>query len=476
MRRGTVLVAVLVVTALAAMVAASLMYRLHAEVIASSAGNKGEQAYAAALSGMERAMAVARTSASDRELWYDNPNLFKNQLVCDDGANRWYFTIYAPAASTAVGTGAARNESDIRSPQRTGPRSDRYGLTDEASKINANVADRETLLALPNMTEELVDCLIDYRDSDSEPQPNGAEQDYYSQLKVPYAIKNGPLSTIEELLLVKGFNASIIYGEDANLNGRLDPNEDDGDESFPPDNADGQIDTGLRGVATTTSCESDVDGEGKPRVNINGEPKDLDDAGLPAATAEFIKLYRLEGNLFKHPSELLEMRYKLKQDQSGHKAGEWLESGVGAGELPTVLDRLTTRGQDRRTPLAGLVNVNTAGVAVLSALPGIDAELAQRIVEARAGLDTQACSTIAWLYANGLMDADTFKAIAPRLTARSFQFHLQCIGFGLPCGRYRVIEAVIDLADQSPRISYLRDVTRLGPPFPLNVEQQESRR
>ena len=34
----------------------------------------------------------------------------------------------------------------------------------------------------------------------------------------------------------------FVRGEDWNLNGRLDPNEDDGDISYPPDNSDGKLD------------------------------------------------------------------------------------------------------------------------------------------------------------------------------------------------------------------------------------------
>ena len=34
----------------------------------------------------------------------------------------------------------------------------------------------------------------------------------------------------------------VVYGEDANLNYQLEPNENDGDDQFPPDNKDGKLD------------------------------------------------------------------------------------------------------------------------------------------------------------------------------------------------------------------------------------------
>jgi type II secretory pathway component PulK len=481
--RGVVLVAVLVVAALVAIIAAGLMFRMRAEVAATAAVGRGEQAYEAATSGIVRAVVVLKASGGDMSIWYDNPDLFQNQLVADDGANRWYFTVYG-------------DNADVQQP------TPRFGLTDEAGKINPNSATPEMLLALPNMSAELVDCLVDYRDADAETRPDGAEQDYYDQLESPYAIPNGPLSTVEELLLVKGFNAEIVYGEDANMNGILDPNEDDGDETFPPDNHDGRLDRGLRGVATVVSNEPNVDSAGRPRININtgsqGKTSGSPDAsgggedaggaadsqggaisGVPAKLAEFIRLYRGDGGTFKHPSELLEMRYQLKnqpKDAPGLKPGSWIESGVGAAELPMVLDRLTTQPTGKNKPLVGLVNANTAPLEVLAALPGMDANLAQQIVDARSELDAETKASVAWLYTQGLLDADAFKKVAPYLTARSFQYSVRCVGFGVPCGRFRVVEAVIDVSGGTPRVVYTRDISRLGLPFALDAESLERSR
>jgi len=460
-RPGTILVAVIVIAAMTAMLAAGLMFRMLAEVKASGAGQRSVQAYAAVMSGIQKAFTALKQPDLSVDIWYDNPELFRNQFVCDDGANCWYFTIYAPSAT---------DQSQAR-----------YGLIDEAGKISINIADEQTLLSLPGMSHELVDCLLDYRDPDSDARTEGAEQNYYDQLRWPYLIKNAPLSTLEELLMVKGFNASVIFGEDANLNGILDANEDDGEASFPPDNGDGQLDMGLRRVAVTVATEPDVDNEGNPRANINGDLNALGDLSLPEETIEFIRLYRDEGNSFKHPCELLEMRYRLKKQpassvRSGRGnslgAGEWVESGVGAEQLAAVLDKLTAKSSGARTAtLSGLVNVNTAVAEVLAALDGIDEDLARDIVDVRVGLDSRSKATTAWLYTQGLVNADTFKAIAPRLTARSFQFRIQCIGFGVPCGQYRIVEFVVDITTNPPRVTYQRDITRLAMPFALDSDQ-----
>lgn len=451
-RGGTVMVAVLVVIALAALATVAVLFRAQTEITAAVSASRRQQAYATALSGLHRAVTVLQAAGSDRSIWYDNPDLFRGQLVSDDGVNRWYFTIYA------------HNPADDENV--------RHGPIDEAGKVNLNFADGEVLLGLPNMTTELVDALMDYRDPDSNTRAEGAEQDYYDQLPYPYLIKNGLLGTVEELLLVKGFDARIVYGEDHNLNGLLEDNEDDGEESFPPDNGDGLLDRGLLGLTTVWTYEMDVDSTGQPRANVN-DVNALRRAGLSQQTVQFVQMYLADGNRLTHPSQLLEMRYQLQRNQGRQRAGQWIESGVGAQELPLVMDKLTANPGGGRIPLLGKINVNTAPVQVLTALASSDEDLAARIASARTDLPPELLTTPAWLYTENVVDADTFKEIAPRLTARSYQFRIRCLAYGWPCGQFRVIEAVVDLARGDWRIVYQRDLTRLGVPFAIDVEQEE---
>jgi len=482
-----VLLSVLFIIAMMAMVSVSLMFRMHAEATAGAAGRSADQAYMAAMSGLRRALVAIRADRLNRDAWWDDEDLFRDQLVLDDGGERWYFTVYA------------RNDDD--------PEAVRYGVTDEAGRIHLNVADAETLEALPNMTPELTDCLLDYIDGDEEPRENGAEQEAYD-----YGIKDGPLDTLEELLLVRGFHGGIVYGEDANRNGLLEANEDDGEDRSPVDDGDGQLNVGLYGVGTVFSSEPDVDSRGRPRVNVNSGSAALRRAGLSTETVEFIALYLNEQEdnpPLKHPSELLAKRFQLRVDHDRRRAGQWVESGVGRDELTTVLDRLTvglpapvpaeaaegeeapvrpSRRSGRSMSFTGLVNVNTAPAAVLAALPPIGPALAEAIVTKRRELLDEAhqwpdedgrptmgaLQTPAWLYTTGVVDdPETFKRIAPLLTARSYQFRVRCIGYGVPSGRFRILEAVLDLAEAEPRIVYLRDITPLGLPFALLSEEWE---
>jgi len=63
--------------------------------------------------------------------------------------------------------------------------------------------------------EIIVDSILDwldYNDGDSE-RPQGAENDYYMGLENPYPCKNGPMDSIEELLLIKGITPKIYFGD-----------------------------------------------------------------------------------------------------------------------------------------------------------------------------------------------------------------------------------------------------------------------
>jgi len=64
---------------------------------------------------------------------------------------------------------------------------------------------------------ELMDCFEDWKDGDDLRRTYGAEtDDWYSRLESPYRAKNGPLFTVDELLLIKGFSYSMLYGGPVN--------------------------------------------------------------------------------------------------------------------------------------------------------------------------------------------------------------------------------------------------------------------
>jgi general secretion pathway protein K len=63
--------------------------------------------------------------------------------------------------------------------------------------------------------ESIVDAILDwldYNDTDNE-RTDGAENSYYTGLENPYTCKNGPMDSVEELLLIKGITAKVYFGD-----------------------------------------------------------------------------------------------------------------------------------------------------------------------------------------------------------------------------------------------------------------------
>ncbi len=103
----------------------------------------------------------------------------------------------------------------------------RVRLLDESGKIDLNLAPEVILRSLINslnlpgedkdlLVNTIVDSILDWKDPDDFHRLQGAESDYYQSLPNPYKAKNANFDTVEELILVKGVTAEILYGNDQN--------------------------------------------------------------------------------------------------------------------------------------------------------------------------------------------------------------------------------------------------------------------
>jgi hypothetical protein len=182
---------------------------------------------------------------------------------------------------------------------------------------------------------------------------------------------------------------------------------------------------------------------------------------LTDETVAFLEAKRKAGQPIASLADLVNATLIVTEENQAQRE---LKSGVGAGDLGQLLDRFTTDAKQIRPER---VNINTAPASILAQVEGIDEALANTIVSVRQGLSPEASRSIAWLLEESLLDAGQFRQIEPLITARSFQFHVQVIGYALPSGRYRVLEAIVDLIGPEPRVLYLRDLTKLGAPYPF---------
>jgi type II secretory pathway component PulK len=433
-RRGVALIVVLWLVAALTVLMYAFLGEMQVEYSLASTYGDEKKAEQLAWSAIELACATVDNDTQGwqgpNDPWYDNPDQFY-EVPFGDGA----FTLLHPTYDT-----------DGRL---------RWGLEDEASKINLNTATKAILMKLPRMTEQLAESILDWKDPDDNPMPNGAESSYYQGLTPGYTAKNAPFESVEELFYVQGITQEIMYGRDLNLNGRLESWEQD--PSATPD-------PGLYGLVTAWSSDKNVDQAGQKRININTTPSpQLVAAGMTPQEAQIHATVLLAGGPFPNVAYLL---------------------GDPAKSMPAVLtkdrfkllvDKFTV---DDAPTVPGLVNINTAPRQVLDCLPGITDDLAVKIISARTVPGTD-LSNMGWL--TDVVTPGQLQQFASLITCRSYQFRIHAIGrvgtaYGTsavtasaaptrPGVMKRMIAVYDRLATPKARIVYWKDATRLGMPY-----------
>lgn len=690
-RRAIILPVILVIVGLLALLMAGFIFFVRAEASGMAAFNEGQQAQLAAQSGLEEIVSVLRTDRDNPKAWFDNPDRLHNVLIWSDIYTRDNDPVRAAGSRTKY----FQSNPDRRTAWRysvvaaryDGPaKTIRYGIMPEGGKLDLNVATEKQLVELltPLLNDlgvqnpqDLINCILDWRDTDDEVREGGAENEYYHTLKPAYNCKNGAFDTLEELLLVKGITPAILYGEDVNRNGLLDTNENDGDASFPVyDNADGVLNHGIAPFLTVLERDFDRSADNKQKINLNADAalitaqaaKTLAEGELSDTALQYILSLKQQGFNFgqmKSAAELYgpvgsavtaeeqaaaEQQQEQQQDQqgqpgqqnqqgqqgrqgaqgqqqnggkqdsgqngggsqndgasgksggqsrvkaanmqtkappggSGGKAppgnnggaggkpptnpgGSDMPGGVGAkppgsggggaqggqsggrggnngggnngggqagggrnprgggtgsdgssdagsGEdtgggqsggppltpggsqgrggrggggrqqmtvaqavanspitpedLPVLMDRFSVRpAQQANAPLTGLININAAPGRVLMLVPGMTEEAASAILTTREKLDAPALKTIAWPLVYAGVDPAVYKAIAPYITVRAYQFHVEVLGYADHLKIAKRVEWIIEMVGPLAQIKYTRDLTALGFAWPVD--------
>ena len=346
-------------------------------------------------------------------------------------------------------------------------------VVDESGKLNVNTATKEQLMALPHMTEAVADAIIDWRDKNHTPGSQGVETGYYRNLNFSYDCSNAPFKTIRELLLIKGVTEQLFYGEDINLNGKLDYNEKDGDTNWPPDNADDTLDCGWISFLTCYSYDDNTDGAGNKRVNINTADEKTLTSKLQISAGQARWIIDNRKKKFKSVADLLDsnrksspgnqVNTKPKRNPARDRSPKRGSSGNQIPPEPLtkdvfvrIVDRITVSNGKKNN---ARVNINTAPLEVLSALFGRSdqaRELAWSIIDKREALP-MGFSSVAGLLDIEKLSMDQFKKIVDIVTVRSSVFCIYSTASSSTTGISRasqVIEAVVDRGKSPHTILY----------------------
>lgn len=457
---------------------------------------------------------------------YNNPQMFQAITVAGglDGNPAANFSILAPDLTETGSLGGIR-----------------FGLQNESARLNINtltvleknsaalmpvaalagdeaeamVSDNiaiSLLMTLPGMTEDVADAILDWLDEDDETRALGAESDYYASLPTPYGCANGPIHSVEELLLVRGVAPTLLFGADANRNGVIDPDEQ---QRFGV-----SIETpgalGWAAYLTVHGAEGNKRRDGTPRVKVNQDDlellyDELVDALGDEAFASFIAAYRISGQSTSLVAAVAGDGGG-NRDEPAEPGGPWsadlldqvdLTGGgkvtltqildlvdatvtVGSGDrarsytspfasdpisasvtMPILMDALTTQEVD---VMPGRINLNECPAELLYGIPLLSEETIEGLLQARqADSDDPNRNFETWPLVEGLVTIDEMRALTPLLTAGGDIYRAQIVGYYETKGASHRSEVVIDATSVNPKIVAWRDLSHLGRGFDLSV-------
>ncbi|HUR45260.1 MAG TPA: helix-hairpin-helix domain-containing protein [Candidatus Saccharimonadales bacterium] len=451
MKKGSILVGLLWCVALLAVLVVGMLHSVRLQLLTVKNHGDQVQAHYLALAGIEKAKALLYQEAKDRKrsaqshtgTLFDDPQDFR-----DVPLGRGEFRVFHQGGRDDGGKVI-------------------FGVSDEESRLNLNLASQQELSKIEGMIPDVVAAIMDWRDKDNTVTPGGAEAEYYASLKPPYLPRNGPFQTVRELLMVRGVTRDLFMGEDTNQNGLLDPEEDDGKASMPRDNHDGILDAGWSGLLTVNSSAANKSALDQDRVDIqSADESELSKIkGLSRDIARAIVAWRNQTKL-QTIFDLLEVTALAPQ-----AGGRTAAAGRPANNVPNQQSRgnqnpSQTQNQQNAAPvgpklisenllmeiadeitvgsdeeLQGAVNINTASAEVLACLPALDPQLAQAIVSYRKSAGFFA--SIAGLLKVDGLNAQILKQLAPRISSRSDSYRILSEGRVPSSGARKRIEVIV---------------------------------
>lgn len=313
-----------------------------------------------------------------------------------------------------------------------------FGLVDETAKLDINNAGFESLRLLESMTDEIAGAIVDWRDTDDNLTQSGAESGQYLSLSDPYIAKNAPFESVEEMMLIRGVNRVLLYGERA------------AGTTSKMVNAHVAL-NGWYDYLTIYSGQANTAADGTARININSQ----------------------------------QSRQQLRQllrDQLGETRGNALGSQINGqyvdifdfatrleltlDELQLLEDYITASNPQNR--VNGRINVNAAPREVLLCVEGLEEADVDTLISRRP-TEVQANPTsIAWVY-----DSLKEKAvgIGNRICGQGRQFSADIIAMSGNGRGFKRVRIVVDAGATTPRIVYRRDISERGNPLDASIRQ-----
>lgn len=402
--RAFALYAVLITVTIGALVAASVVYSAQAQRVAADAAARRVQSRALAWSGVQAAQEELRAQRADLLLGR-RPVLSDEWPLFVDGDGRRAVARLVPIDGQAA--------------------------VSESGKIDINAATAEMLAQVPGLDAEVAARIVAAR---------GA----------------GKFGSVRDLALIEGLRNAFGPRDDAEPPASTD--------AFVPP-ADAAPPRPLEDLLTVFAFDPNVQAgmgrgaeshSGARRISLRGQWSDALGEAIreryDEATANIVKAVMEQGSRFERDSDLVRVLRRYNSPPA-----DW----------PEVVDVFCADPAPFRV---GRVDVLAAPAAVLACVPGFDAAAAEQAVALRDRLAPEQRLSVCWLVTENILTPDRFEQAFEHVCARSMQWRIVVEAGFVPAdadeGDDRpplqdrvVLEAVVDVASERPRVAYLRDVS-----------------
>lgn len=334
-----------------------------------------------------------------------------------------------------------------------------FGLVEESSKININKQDYNQLSRLPGMTYQGASSIMDWLDADHEVERDGAEMDDYLNVSSPgaepYYPKNGRLETVEELLLIKGIDRLMLYGDGtAPPMGVREGNRASSTTGGGGAMVNRQLARGIFELVTVYSRENNTNADGERRIDLSDN-----DNGMRTQLRA-----RLRARLPQQQADQIVTAIGTSDMNDIFELYVRAKAHLKPGDFDRFADDIS--GTDDRT-LRGRININTAPPAVVACLSGLEEGEADKLLARRRTIDTSALAAngIGWVAEAITPERAAAARLGSQITTRTNQWSADILAASGNGRAFKRVRIVVDNRGGTPQIIYRRDLTQRGWPM-----------
>lgn len=343
-----------------------------------------------------------------------------------------------------------------------------FGLTEENAKLNINTATYESLMRLPNMTDDVASAIVDWRGGSS---GGGGQDGYYAGLNDPYRSKKAPFETVEEVLLVQGATRLLLYGgltvDPLGMQTNLGAGSAGSQAGIDLANAHGIYD-----FLTVYSSEPGGGGGGGGGAGgqggaAGGGKVNISDRNQRSA------LQTLLENKLGDKSRAASIINAMGRDTFTDVFDFYFAMKLTPDEFDKIYDSITATPTTGGAPVAitangataaqkGRININTAPRDVLFCIPGLEAADVDNLISTR-NQNAAGSTSVAWIA--DVLGQKKSHGMAALVTGTSYQYSADILAVSANGRGFKRTRIVVDTASGTPQIIYRRDMTDRGWPM-----------